>query len=220
MKRAIDDQWILSLPTQNLRPLKWTPRKRDLVPAKDIDRLCQTALVGTQTGEKFKNGRQFADYVKLMAYCGSRRGETLRLKWSDVSWPNRQLTIGADGLAKNRKTRMVDFSPKLEAHLQDMQSRRAPDSDWLFPSPQRGEEDKRARSFVETMRLVRQEAQLPPVWLSRLPALLHLHVRHVGHRLYDHCPMGGAPGRGHSNRQGLRAPLGRARPASGTATFL
>jgi len=30
MKRAVDDGWITVLPTQNLRPLKWTPHKREL----------------------------------------------------------------------------------------------------------------------------------------------------------------------------------------------
>lgn len=160
MKRAVDDGWIVSLPTQNLRPLKWTPRKRQLVSAEDIDRLCKAAITGVKDGEKFKNGQVFADYVRLMACCGSRRSETLRLKWSDVDWQNRQLTIGSDGLAKNHQARVVDFNPKLEALLKDMESRRVPDSVWLFPSPQRGNEDKRAMSLVETMRLVRQEAQL------------------------------------------------------------
>lgn len=160
MKKAIDDGWITSLPTQNLRPLKWTPRKRGLISAADIDRLCQVAINGSEDGGTFKNGQQVADYVKLMAYCGSRRGETLRLKWSDVDWSNRQLTIGSDGLAKNREARVVDFSQKLETHLKEMQSRSVPDSDWLFPSPRRGDEDERSRTFVETMRLVRKEARL------------------------------------------------------------
>ena len=160
MKRAIDDGWIVSLPTQNLRPLKWTPRKRQLVSVNEIDRLCKVAIEGCKDGEKFKNGQLFADYVRLMAYCGSRRGETLRLKWSDVDWQNHQLTIGSDGLAKNHQPRVVNFNAKLEGLLKEMQSRRAPDSAWLFPSPQRGNEDKRTRSLVETMRLVRTEAGL------------------------------------------------------------
>ena len=117
MKRAIDDGWIMSLPTLNLRPLKWTPRKRQLVSGEDIDRLCKAAIAGAQDGEKFKNGQLFADYVRLMAYCGSRRSETLRLKWLDVDWQNHQLTIGSDGLAKNHQARVVDFNPKLAALL-------------------------------------------------------------------------------------------------------
>jgi len=39
MKRAIDEKWILHLPTENLRPLKSKPRKRELVARKGIDNL-------------------------------------------------------------------------------------------------------------------------------------------------------------------------------------
>jgi len=156
MKRAVDDGWLTTLPTLNLRPLKWTAKKRGLLPTEDIEKLCKVAV----KGEKFKNGQEFADYVKLMAACGARRNETLRLKWSDVDWERKQLTVGSDGMAKNRKARVVDFNAKLEAHLEDMKSRRAPDTQWLFPSPQRGEKDKSAKSFVETMRLVRTEAKI------------------------------------------------------------
>ena len=53
MKRAIDDGWITSLPMQNLRPLKWTPRKRALFSMKEINRLCNAAI------KESKNGRQF-----------------------------------------------------------------------------------------------------------------------------------------------------------------
>ena len=154
MKRAVDDGWLSILPTLNLRPLKWTARKRSLLPTVDIERLCEVAV----KGEEFKNGREFADYIRLMACCGSRRDETLRLKWSDVDWERKQLTIGSDGLAKNRKARVVDFNAQLEAHLKEMFPQRAPDSQWLFPSPQRGLQDDPAKSLVETMRLVREKA--------------------------------------------------------------
>ena len=156
MRRALDDNWIMVLPTQNLRPLKWTPQKRGLLTWAEINKLCTVA----ENGETSKNGRQFSDYVRLMAFCGSRRDETLRLKWADVDWPQKQLTIGADGMAKNRKARVVDFNPQLEKHLLAMRERKAPDSDWLFPSPQRGAQDLPAKSFVETMRLVRTVAGL------------------------------------------------------------
>lgn len=156
MNRAVDDGWITVLPTQNLRPLKWTAHKRSLLPTEDIERLREVAL----KGEDFKNGREFADYVRLMACCGARRDETLRLKWSDVDWERKQLTVGSDGMAKNRRARVVDFNAKLEAHLEEMQSRRAPDTQWMFPSPQRGERDEPAKSFVETMRLVRTAAKI------------------------------------------------------------
>jgi integrase len=154
LKRAIDDQWIKSLPTENLRPLKWTPRQRSLVSQAEIETLCDAAL------KVSKNGREFADYVLLMAYSGSRRNEALRLKWSAVDWQAGQLTIGADGLNKGREIRVVDLNAKLKEHLQAMSKRRAPDSEYLFPSPQRGKVDTHAKTFMESLRLARTKSTL------------------------------------------------------------
>jgi integrase len=155
MKRAIDDGWITSLPTQNLRPLKWTPHKRELFSAAQIGEVCDKAV------EVSKNGREFADYIRLLAFSGARMSEALRLKWWDVDWERKQLTIGADGMSKNRKVRVVDFNAALEAHLKEMKSRRAPDTEWLFPSPQRGDHDIPAKSFRESLILARNAAKLP-----------------------------------------------------------
>jgi integrase len=58
---------------------------------------------------------------------------------------------------------MVDFNPELEAHLLEMRARRAPDSEWIFPSPQRGVKDLRAKTFRESLRAVRTLAALPTV---------------------------------------------------------
>jgi len=154
LKKAIDDQWLKVLPTENLRPLKWTPRKRELVTQADIERLCKGAM------KVSKNGQEFADYVLLMAYSGARRNEALRLKWADVDWHNEQLTIGADGLNKGREIREVDFNQKLKEHLQQMFKRRAPDSRYLFPSPQRGDKDASAKTFMESLRLARKASGL------------------------------------------------------------
>src|ERR1022692_679711 len=127
MKRPLDDGWVSILPTLNLRPLKWTARKRSLLPTVDIERLCEVAV----KGEEFKNGREFADYIRLMAGCGSRRDEPLRLKWSDVDWERKQLTLGSDGLAKNQKARVVNFNAQLEVPLKEMFPRRAPETNSL-----------------------------------------------------------------------------------------
>jgi integrase len=154
LKRAIDDEWLKVLPTENLRPLKWTPKTRSLVSQTDIDRLCEAAI------EVSKNGQEFADYLRLMAYSGARRNEALRLKWSDVNWQQAQLTIGSDGLNKGREIRRVDFNGNLERQLREMSARRAPDSDFLFPSPQRGDRDVSAKTFRETLSLTRKKAGL------------------------------------------------------------
>lgn len=154
LKRAIEDGWIVTMPTDNLRPLKWTARKRELFSAQEVDAICQSAI------KESKNGVEFADYIRLMAYCGARMSETLRLKWSDVDWRQRQLTIGSDGLSKNRKSRIVDLNANLETHLKEMLQRKAPDSDWMFPSPQRGDVDRAAKTFRETLLIARKAAGL------------------------------------------------------------
>ncbi len=141
-------------PTESLRPLKWTPKTRSLISQADIDRLCEAAI------EVSKNGQEFADYLRLMAYSGARRNEALRLKWSDVQWQQGQLTIGSDGLSKGREIRHVDFNANLERQLREMSARRAPDSEYLFPSPQRGDHDVSAKTFRETLSLTRKKSGL------------------------------------------------------------
>jgi integrase len=44
-----------------------------------------------------------------------------------------------------------------------MYARRAPDSHWIFPSPQRGDRDIHARTLRESLRLVREAAGLPNI---------------------------------------------------------
>jgi integrase len=67
-------------------------------------------------------------------------------------------TIGADADTKNREARTVDFNQALHTHLREMEQRRAPDSQWLFPSPQRGDKDEHAKTFRETLLLTRRVA--------------------------------------------------------------
>ena len=73
------------------------------------------------------------------------------------------MTVGSGGTSKSQSSRIVDFNGQLEALLREMYNRRAPDSDWLFPSPQRGERDIHAKTFRESLKLVRAEAELPNV---------------------------------------------------------
>lgn len=151
------------LPTVDIEPLKGKPARRPLFTAADIDRLCAAAFE-TKTdkaGEKVpvtKNAQEFTDYVRLLAYSGAREQEALRLRWADVDFERGQLTIGAAGDTKNRTARVVDFNPKLRAHLLDMASRLAPDSQWLFPSPQRGDKDVHVQTFRASLLLARRQA--------------------------------------------------------------
>ena len=171
MKRAIDQKLITHLPTENLRPLKSKPRKRQLVLREQIDlllavcqqpRFCHSRLAAPgETGQKLAHAQEFSDYLRLLCFSGARKTEATRLKWSDVDENNRQLTIGSDGEVKNRKWRVVDFNPELEKLLTEMKARRAQDSAWLFPSPRRGKNDLPVKEFRESLDLVRQAASLP-----------------------------------------------------------
>ena len=107
-----------------------------------------------------KNGIQFGDYLRFLACTGAREQEALYTRWQDVDWKNKILTIGSEGDTKNRSARRVDLNPSLEGLLKDMGSRRAPDSRWLFPSPQRGRHDLHSRTFRESLKLARAAAGL------------------------------------------------------------
>ncbi|MEN9574805.1 MAG: hypothetical protein RL514_2660 [Verrucomicrobiota bacterium] len=171
LDRARQEKLIKSLPTENRRPLKYKPRERPGFNDAEVESICMAGFRPVFAGGKLakpgepgvplKNAQQFADFVRLLAGCGSRMSETLRLKWSDVHWDLGQLHVGTDGLSKNGKARVVDFNPRLKEHLQDMHRRRVPDSGWLFPSPQRGERDERAKTFRESLLLARAAAGLP-----------------------------------------------------------
>jgi site-specific recombinase XerD len=105
MNKAIGDNWITSLPTGNLRPLKTDHSKRNFA------RLLfnRSSSMAGEKGQSLLNAQQFSDYIRLMCCSGVRLSETLRLRWADVDRQNRQITIGSDGQAKNYKWRIVDF---------------------------------------------------------------------------------------------------------------
>jgi integrase len=162
LKEAKEDGLIVHLPTDGMRPRKVkTPFRRLLTPA-EFDDLCKAAA------ECGKNHVQVLDYLRLLAYSGARRGEALVLNFGDVNFERRFLRIGADGSAKNSKARYVDFNPELERHLKEMAARRAPDSEWLFPSPQRGETDKPTKTFRDSFEAARKKAKLPWVGFHHL----------------------------------------------------
>lgn len=166
INRAIEDGLLPANPITGLKPLKVTTQKRSLVDAADLGKIHE-AIFQTRTNDKqatvpvTQNAVQFSDYLRFLQFTGAREKEALRVKWADVDMDGGRVTIGADGDTKNHKGRTVDFNSKLAALLKDMQQRRAPDSQWLFPSPQRGEKDIPARSFRESLKLVRTAAGLP-----------------------------------------------------------
>lgn len=152
LKSALDDGLIATLPTLGIRPLKAIAKKRPALTPADFDAILVAARACG------KNGAQLADYILFLAFCGARCNEALRIKWADVDFPGRLLCIGADGSSKNGRARYVDSNPDLERHLIEMAGRRAPDTEWLFPSPQRGAKDIPAKTLRESFKLARKEA--------------------------------------------------------------
>lgn len=154
LKDAKEDGLITSLPTEGIRPRKVKTPVRSLLSPAQFEELCE------KTSECRKNGQQLLDYLRLLAYSGARRDEALALKWDDVNFERRCLRIGSDGNSKNSKARHVDFNSQLEEHLKDMAARKVPDSDWLFPSPLRGEIDRPVKTFRESFSIARGAAEL------------------------------------------------------------
>jgi len=155
LNEAKDDGLIVRLPTDGIKPRKVKTPVRPLLTPADFTQLCKAAA------DCGKNQVQVLDYIRLLAYSGARRDEALALKWGDVNFERKFLRIGADGSTKNSKARYVDFNPELEAHLKDMAARRVPDSEWLFPSPHRGDKDTPAKTFRDSFTVAREKAKLP-----------------------------------------------------------
>ena len=144
LNHAQDNGLIDTLPTTGLKPIRWKPKKRPLFALEQIEAICVAAVKNT------RNGQLLADYVRLMARCGARATETLRLMWSDVDWGQQQLNIGSDGLSKNHESRAVDFNDALAELLEEMRAR-SNGSAYLFPAPRMFGEDAPARSLKEAL---------------------------------------------------------------------
>jgi integrase len=136
LRHAIAEGLLPDLQIEGIEWLHQEAKKRRLVSHAEIERVCEAAVAHVPI-----TGQMLSDFIRLMAYAGGRWTETLRLRWADVDFERGQLTIGSDHQTKNRKSRVVDFNDKLKAHLSEMIKRRQPDSEYLFPSPRRGESD-------------------------------------------------------------------------------
>jgi Site-specific recombinase XerD len=154
LNAAIDDGYLRDLPRIKLLKEAPTPKRRLLTPT-EFDSLIKSAMTHCKS-----NGPQLADYLFFLAFSGVREQEALRLRWVDVDFESERITIGSDGLSKNRESRTVELNPELRAHLIEMKRNRAPDCSWLFPSPRRGTRDEHARSFRESLKLARKAADL------------------------------------------------------------
>jgi integrase len=174
LKEAIETGHLRELPRFPKIKVPPPPRRALLSP-EQFNALLAACLASGEDGQPVtKNGEQLRDYLQFLAFCGCREKEALGVRWAHIDFENRCLFIGAGegfeaaamtvghgGTSKNRGSRVVDFNAQLETVLLEMKARRAPDSSWLFPSPQRGDKDRPARTMRESLRLVRAHARLP-----------------------------------------------------------
>jgi integrase len=156
-RKCLEDGLIARNPMAKLAKLKERkPLERRFLRTEELGSLLDEALARLPDGrQKYQNGQLLADLLKLLAYSGAREQEALALRWSDVGFGCEQLTIGLDGDTKNSMARRVDFNGALARHLREMSQRRDPETDFLFPSPRRGERGEHARSLRITLRMVR-----------------------------------------------------------------
>lgn len=129
-----------------------------------------------------KNADTMRDFFRFLALTGAREQEASRVKWEDVDIARRQVTIGADGLSKNHEARDVDMTPELVELMTEMTENRAPDSAYLFPSPQRGKRDKCISNMRNALEDVRTEANLK-----------HVAFHHMRDLFISKCVMAGVP---------------------------
>jgi integrase len=158
LNAAVEDGHLRELPKIKMLDEAPSPKRRLLLP-EEFDRLLEGARKACE-----KNATQLIYYLRFLAFSGAREQEALRVRWADVDLVNERVAIGADGLAKNRESRTVEFNHQLGALLREMHEIRPPDSSWLFPSPQRGSRDEHAKSFRESLKLARKGAGLE--WLG------------------------------------------------------
>jgi len=154
LKAAVEDGYLREMPKAKMMKVS-KPDKRPLLTPEQFTALLDAIPVACE-----KNAVQFADYLRFLAYSGSREQEALKIRWADVDMEGERVTIGMGGVSKNHESRTVEFNDKLRALLTDMAKRRAPDCSWLFPSPQRGERNDHAKKFRESLLLTRNKAGL------------------------------------------------------------
>jgi len=172
-KSAKRDGFLKVLPTEDVPWHKTERKSRGLFTAADIDQICLAAMAAS------KNGLQFTDYLRFLAFSGAREQEALRIQWQHVQFDQKFVTVGAEGDTKNHEARHVNFNPQLECHLRAMHERRDPFSLWLFPSPQRGDVDRPAKTFRETLLLARSVGGV---------TCRNCRSLHHGERIPEKCP--------------------------------
>lgn len=189
---AVTRDQLRDVPNFRWKRLQEPSEEKRLLTEDEIERVCNAAIaVGNQ---------QVADHLRLLAYTGMREQEGCRVRWCDVDWTNKQIRVarvvdiggsltanatadiaGDKKRTKNKQGRVIDFNPRLEAHLKDLFARRDPNAQWLFPSPR---PDGRGDVPVQDLRKSRDAAIAGA-------KVEHFGFHHLRHYFISVCVMSG-----------------------------
>jgi integrase len=100
---AIDEDRLRELPRMKMLD-EATPPKRKLITPDEFDAFIKAARTACP-----KNGEQLADYLRFLAFSGTREKEALRVRWEDVDFKHDRETIGSDGQTKNWESHTIEF---------------------------------------------------------------------------------------------------------------
>jgi len=155
-KQAILEGIVEDNQAANVKKLKHVAKQKFLLTEEQIFLLAKTAKETLP-----RSGQPVADWILAMAYSGGRMSEVLSLKWGDVDFTGKKLNFRRETVKFKSKARSVDFNPKLEAHLKEMNSRRDQQQEWLFPSTK--QKGSRVQEYGHDLAKVAEKAGLPEV---------------------------------------------------------
>jgi hypothetical protein len=115
------------------------------------------------------------DFLRLLAFTRAPEKESLSIQWPHVDFAGKRILLAWPKISQRPRWQLAPAAPRkivvralsiLTRNLNHscVNSRRALDSRWLFPSPRRGERDIPAKTLRESFKLVAQKAELPNVF--------------------------------------------------------
>jgi integrase len=138
-----------------------------LLSREEINRFIEQAKVPAsyKAGHKEKkyyahNGKQLALFISLLASSGCREQEALKIKKEDVDMDGELLTIrGAN--TKSGNSRSIQLNAALSDALAEILAALPSDTEWLFPSPRRGEKDRPVDTLRQSFNMLREIVGIP-----------------------------------------------------------
>jgi len=184
LNKAVEWDVIPINPLSKIKPLKIDKKSRVRFLSKEEEVALRVALEtreadirkGRLSGNAWREVRGyktlpsfdsvFADYLKPMVLLtlntGLRRGEVFNLKWSDIDFRQKQLTVEG-ATAKSGQTRHIPLNGDALKLLEDW--KRQSDGSFVFPSPVTGDKFDNVKRSWEALR---KRAGLPDFWFHDL----------------------------------------------------